>query len=325
MLVPAIGLVQVGWHAMADRYMYLPQIGLCLAVTWAAVQVSRPWPGRRWICGVASTLALAVLMAVAWRQAAFWRNSETLWRHALTCTTNNALAHRNLGCVLLEQGNRADEAIEQFERALAVDPDSAPVHASLAGALAMQGRIAEAIDHAEKALAIQPECVDAHNNLGIALAKAGRFDEAIARFQIALRLQPGYARAQGNIKGALAIRDAVVAELARRRDSIRRNPNDAALMTETAWMLATNPNVSIRDGAEAVKLGERSVRLTNQTEPASLDALAAAYAETGRFVEAVQTARKALNLAKQQGNKPLAEAISARIRLYEAGIPFREM
>ncbi len=133
MLVPMIGLVQVGWHAMADRYTYLPQIGLCLAVTWAAVQVSRPWPGRRWICGVASTLALAVLMAVAWRQAAFWRNSETLWRHALACTTNNALAHRNLGCVLLEQGNRADEAIEQFERALAVDPDNAPVHASLSG------------------------------------------------------------------------------------------------------------------------------------------------------------------------------------------------
>ena len=323
MLVPMIGLVQVGMQARADRYTYLPQIGLCIGLIWGLARTMASWPNRRWICAAASTLAVAVLMAAAWRQTAFWRNSDVLWRHALACTARNGLAHHNLGTVLMAQPGRMDEAIEQFQEALAIEPRNELANSSLSGALAMQGRTAEAIKYAEKALAIQPACVDAYNNIGIALAKAGRFDEAIEHFQTALKIQPDYAKARGNIDLAAAMRESVAAALGKRRESIRRQPDNVALLSETAWLLATNQNASIRSGAEAVELAGRAVRLTDRQDATALDALAAAYAETGRFHQAVQTAGKALELARQQHKQALAEAISARIRLYQAGIPFR--
>ena len=104
MLVPVIGLVQVGTQAMADRYTYLPQIGLCIALAWGAAQAVASWPYRRWACGAGSALVLAVLMACAWRQTTFWRDSEALWKHTLDCTSRNSVAHDNLGFVLARQG-----------------------------------------------------------------------------------------------------------------------------------------------------------------------------------------------------------------------------
>ncbi len=324
MLVPMIGLVQVGTQAQADRYTYLPQIGLCIALIWGMAPTVASWPHRRWICWGAAMFAAAVLMSIASHQTAFWRDSETLWKHALDCTSKNSVAHHNLGAVFMKQDGRAAEAIEQFEKALAIEPDNVPANASLSGELAMQGRTAEAIQRAQRALALDPACVDAHNNIGIALAKIERFDEAIERFQTALKLQPDYVKARVNLNAALAMRESAVAALAQQRESIRQHPNDVVLLCETVWLLAANPNASIRNGAEAVKLAEQAVRLSNEQDPAALDALAAAYAETGRFDEAVQTAGKALALAKRQKNPSLTEAISARLALYQAKTPFRE-
>ncbi len=226
--------------------------------------------------------------------------------------------------VFMRQVGRTAEAIEQFEKVLAIEPDNVLANASLSGELAMQGRTAEAIQRAQRALAVDPACVDAHNNIGIALAKIERFDEAIERFQTALKLQPDYVKARGNLNAALAMRESAVAALAQQRESIRRHPNNVALLCETVWLLAANPNASIRNGAEAVKLAEQAVRLSNEQDPAALDALAAAYAETGRFSEAVQTAGRALALAKRLKNPSLAEAISARLAIYQAKTPFRE-
>jgi protein O-mannosyl-transferase len=324
MLVPVIGLVQVGLHARADRYMYLPLIGLGIVVAWGAADLLRSWSVRGWIGGAASALILAALAATAWRQTTFWRNSETLWRHALACTVGNSLAHRNLGSMLVEQRGRGGEAVEQYRAALAIDPDDAPINAGLAGALAVQGRSAEAIRYAERALAIQPECVDAHNNIGIALAMAGRFDEAIERFEVILKLRPDYARAGRNMQQALRMRETAVASLDQRREAVRRNPNDVAMLSDTAWQLACNPNASVRNGREAFALAARAVELSREQDAAALDALAAAYAETGQFSTAAQTARKALTLARQQNNRALVEAIRARIAQYEAKEPFRQ-
>ena len=111
--------------------------------------------------------------------------------------------------------------------------------------------------------------------------------------------------------------------LAERRESLRSRPDDVALLNDTAWALATNPNASIRNGAEAVELAQRAAQLSDRREPAILGTLAAAYAEAGRFSEAVQTARQALELATQQNNQSLAESLKAKIPLYEAGTPFR--
>ena len=111
MLFPVIGLVQVGWQSMADRYTYVPQIGLLLGLTWTVVRLSSAWPFRRSACGLAAVLAIAGLMACAWRQTTFWRNSETLWSCALSCTSRNAVAHSGLGVVLQKQGRIAEAVV----------------------------------------------------------------------------------------------------------------------------------------------------------------------------------------------------------------------
>jgi spermidine synthase len=113
--------------------------------------------------------------------------------------------------------------------------------------------------------------------------------------------------------------------VAERRDALRSRPDDPASLNDTAWMLATNPNASIRNGAEAVKLPERALGLSGGSQPAVLDTLAAAYAEAGRFADAVKTAKTALRLAHEQGNDKLAEKLAARIALYEGGRPYRDL
>jgi len=136
-----------------------------------------------------------------------------------------------------------------------------------------------------------PECWLAHNNLGNVLEGRGQIDEAIAHYKKALEIKPNYAEAHNNL----------------------------------AWVLATCPKPSLRNGAAAVALAEGAAKLSGRQEPEILDTLAAAYAEAGRFSEAVQTAQKALDLARQQNKQTLAESIQAKIRLYEAGTPFHEL
>ena len=136
MLVPVIGVVQLGWCARADRFTYLPQIGLAVALAWGAADLCRSWSPGRWACGVASALMLAALTACAWRQTCSWYDSETLWTHALACTSSNWMAHEKLGDVFLVQGHVA-EAVAQYRKTLEIKPDCAESHVSLANALGL--------------------------------------------------------------------------------------------------------------------------------------------------------------------------------------------
>ena len=184
-------------------------------------------------------------------------------------------------------------------------------------------RSTTAIVQYQKALKINPDYAEAHNNLGLALAARGHFDEALAHFQKALEIKPNYANARQNYNAVLAHRKGVLREFAARRELTRSSPRDANLLNETAWTLATNPNASVRDGAEAVELAQRAVKLSGGREPAILDTLAAAYAEAGRFADAVQTAQKAIDLATQQNKPTLADSLGVRIKLYQAGSTYR--
>jgi Flp pilus assembly protein TadD len=289
MLVPVIGLVQVGSQQMADRYTYLPQIGLCIALVWGAAQAVASWPSHRWLFGAGSALVLAILMSCAWRQTTYWRDSETLWNHALACTSRNALAHNNLGYELFNRG-RLDEAIAEYRKTMEVMPNDVKSHSYLGRALADSGRFDEAIAQYRKALEIMPDYPEAHDNLGIALAGGGRFDEAVVEYQAALKAKPDFADAYNNL----------------------------------AWLRATSPQTSTRNGIEAVELAQRAVRLSDGRDPNFLATLAAAFAEAGRFAEAVTTARAALDLATRQNKQALVESIKVKIPLYEAGTPFRE-
>ena len=174
MLVPAIGLVQVGDQARADRYTYLPGIGLCLALAWGMAQLSLSWPHRRWLCGAASALAVVTLAAIAWRQTSYWRDSETLWNRALACTTHNATAQYNLGVTLAQRGDAAG-AIKCFQATLAIQPRSADAENNLGVLLAGSGRLDEAAGHFQAALRIRPDLVSAYNNLRVAIQQQSQF------------------------------------------------------------------------------------------------------------------------------------------------------
>jgi tetratricopeptide (TPR) repeat protein len=388
-LLPTIGLVQVGLQVMADRVLYLPQIGLCIAIVWSAAGWVRARPARQVSCLVVS-FALAALSVTAWRQASYWKDSETLWNRALACAPRNPLAMASLGSALMARGDAnaaiaryqaalesdpdlneahyffglalagrgqydaaiahfrialktrpnfaqahfnlasalsgkgdASGAMAEYREALKITPDYAEAHNNLATLLARGGDIDAAADHFQQALASDPGVAKIHYNFGNALAGAGRLDAAIEQYELALKIQPKHADAEHNLAAIQSQRQGILTRLAAARSAIRLTPNNAVLVNDTAWVLATNPNASIRNGAEAVELAQRSVKLAGRSA-AGLDTLAAAYAEAGRFTEAVDTARQAVEAAQVGKNEALAREIQTRLERYLAHTAFRD-
>jgi tetratricopeptide (TPR) repeat protein len=189
---------------------------------------------------------------------------------------------------------------------------------------AAKKQVGDALPYFEKAASVNPFFCNHHANLGTAYFNLGRLDEALAQFCWAAKLQPDNPAFGKNLSTILYRQGKIAEALAERRKVIELCPNDVYLLNDTAWLLATSPDASIRNGQEAVTLAERAVKFSNGEEPAVLATLAAAYAEGGRFAEAVKTARKALELAKRKNRTALAESIQAKLSLYEAGTPFRE-
>ena len=286
-LVPVIGLVQVGEQAMADRYTYVPLIGVFVMGVWGLGELVG---GRQWVRMGAAGLAGLVLMGcmVCTRsQVGHWENGVRLFKHALEVTRGSALVHNNLGVALMGRG-RIEEAIAHYQEALRLRPGYATAHNNLGLAFLERGRPVEAIAQYRKALVIEPENAALHTNLGDALMAQGEAKEALVHFQEALRIEPNDPRPYNNL----------------------------------AWIRATHPDPRLRDGKEAVDLAERACGLWGGNHPNLLDTLAAAYAEEGRFVEAVATAEKAL--AASTGLNDLASEIEGRLEGYKAGRPFRE-
>jgi len=226
--------------------------------------------------------------------------------------------------VELAAKGQEEAAIAEWKKALQLDPGDAKAHNNLGVHLLQQGGLDEAITHFQNAVEIDPEYGNAQSNLGIALLQIGRFDEAIIHLQKALAVNPRHAQTHLNLGNAFYLQGEIPEALAHWRQGLRVDPNHLPLLNQTAWVLATCPEASVRNGTEAVKLAQRAVQVSGGRDPAILDTLAAAYAEVGRFPEAVQTTRQALALATQQNTQPLAEGLRARIALYEAKTPFRE-
>jgi tetratricopeptide (TPR) repeat protein len=289
MLVPVIGFVQVGWQGHADRYTYLPQIGLYIVVTWAVTDLTRAWRFQRIALGAAALVVISALSWRGWLQTSYWRDSETLFTHALDVTSNNDVALNNLGIIFLEKG-QLDDAIAKLQAAIDLRPENGPAHDNLAKALLKKGQTAEAMVHYRKLLEIEPENVEARNTLGTALIQQGHVREAIDQWQDALAIQPENGNAASNL----------------------------------AWVFATCPEDSVRDGTRAVELGEKALRISGGKIAMSYRVLAAAYAESGRFTEAVETAQRGTELATTQGNPALAVELESNIALYQSGRPLRD-
>ena len=238
MLLPVLGLIETGAQAHADRYAYLPQIGLLLIAAWGVADLSAKWEGRREIAGLAAGVGIALLALRAHDQAATWQDSVTLWNSAVENTGPNSTAENNLGNALLHKGRieeaflhlgnalkidpgladahlsmgnaflesgRTGDAIAEYRRALQLRPDFASAHINLGNALLESNLPADAIAEYQRALEINPDSPAARNNLGEAFRRGGRLDDAITQFQEAVALDPGYQSARDNL--ALALRE----------------------------------------------------------------------------------------------------------------------
>jgi tetratricopeptide (TPR) repeat protein len=248
------------------------------------------------------------------------------FQKALEIQPKFALAHSDFGNALLQNG-RVDEAIMHFQTALAIQPENEMAHNNLGNALLRKGRVDEAIEHYQKALEIQPEFALARINLGNVLLRKGRVDEAIMHFQKALEVQSDNEMVHNDLGNILLQKGQMAAAIVHFQKALEIRPGyaDACYnLGHAAWVLATCPEASVRNGVRAVELAEQVDRLSGGRDPIILGTLAAAYAEAGRYAEAVGTAQHALELALAQNDAVLADAIRTQIKFYQAGSPFRD-
>ena len=249
--------------------------------------------------------------------------SEIKLRAALDADPTSAQGFNDLGLLLAQTGH-AEEAVAQFEKAVGLKPDFAAAHANLGGVLVKVGRLDEAVVQLRQALESDPGNAPAHYHLGLALSQRDDAQGAIREWRSALEFDPKYAEAHDRLGDALDAQGRTPEALAHWRDSIQLQPNGVTALRRAAWVLATSPDATLRNGGEALALAVRAVEHSGGNDPRLLDTLAAAYAEKGQFADAVLTARRAQAQASQENQPALADEVGSRIALYEAEQPFRD-
>jgi tetratricopeptide (TPR) repeat protein len=431
-LVPVLGLVQVGLQGHADRYTYIPLVGIFLLLAWGVPEVLARWEVSPALTAAGTVVVVAGLGVAAWFQSGYWVDSPTLWRHTLEATGDNFMAHFQLGIHQMKRGNiataqkhfaesvrlqprmgqshaalartyslqegRQEEAMRSYQEALRLDPGLVEAHYDLGTLYDRQGNLEQAAHHYRQAVDLQPDHVPAHNNLGAACVRLGNWEEAVTQYRAALDLSPNsfgirvnlclaYIRMgrleeagreceealrrlgtadggptaqadgadvlglvrerQGRWDEALAAYRRAVEEapgtprfrchlahalFAKGEKAAAAREYQEALRLEPGWpdqairqarALATDPEAAHRDGPATLQLALQACEATDPPSPEYLDTLAAAYAEVGRFAEAVEAAQRALDgaVAVRPG---LAPAIRERIQLYQDHKPWRE-
>lgn len=357
-LLPVIGLVQAGlWPAIADRFAYVPFIGLFFIITWGVPDLVVQWHYKEIKLAAIAAAVFAILSAITYLQVGYWRNSITLFKHALDITYNNHIAHHKLGEALQLQ-NKTVAAAKHYSEALRIKPDFFETHLNLGIILRDEGKLNESIDYFSKALRLKSDRVEPYFELGITLEKQGNFDAAIRNYLEALRIKPDYAKAHNNLGIILASEKKDKEAIFHLYEAIRidsnysdayynlgiiyadqrniekailnyekalyLNPNMVQVLYNLSWILSSCEDERFRNGEEAVKLAERLCNLARYNQPLALDALAAAYAEMGSFDQAVTLEKKALELALKQGHNELLLALKKRLQLYQKRLPYRQ-
>jgi len=294
-LLPVIGLVQVGGQSHADRYTYIPLVGLFVAFIWGCENLTRLWVSRLWPLSIASAILLIFCLIATHRQLAYWRNNETLYRRALAVTTGNYVALNNLGVALLRQ-ERLDEALPLFRQAVDVAPRFGLAHLGLADVLAARGLNQEALIHYQTSLQLAPNHVDtcvrmgtvltherrfddarmlfnralsvdpgspqAHCGLGVLFATQERFDEAIQQFRAALLSGPEYRAARLNLASTLGRKGSYEEAIRELRELLKSDPTDAELHCDLGDALAFSGQIEEAEGqyGEAIRLAPLNAR-----------------------------------------------------------------
>ena len=231
--------------------------------------------------------------------------------------------HYNLGVVLLQR-QQVEEAILHLQRVLQLKPDDPEALYGLGNALLQTGRTDEAISYYEKAIAKIPSFVEAHHNLGNALVQKGSLAEAIPHYEKVLELKPAHVDARYNLANAFVLEGKIGEAIAQYEAVLKTQPDFVDVLNNIAWVLATTPQASLRDGTKAVAFATRADRLSGGDNPVILHTLAAAYGEAGNFDEAAANAKKAIELAKAAVQQPMVEQLSSELALYVARKPFHE-
>jgi protein O-mannosyl-transferase len=324
MLAPVIGIVQVGMQAHADRYTYLPHIGLYIAVTWSVSELSKSWRLRdRILASVAAVLIMAATLRAS-IQTSYWRDDKSLWLHTAAVTSNNDVAYNNLATLYLSTG-RVTEAIAAYERALAARPGGsqtyyslnvALLHNGLGHALDCAGLLDRAMSEYRTAVRIRPDYADAHFNLAEDLLKNGNVEEAIAHYRKVVETPPPDVGSHLALAKALLRAGAEKEAAFHLEKALEIDPNSLAALSNLAWLFVTSSDFTLRNGAKAIEFAERAKELSKGTDATVLRALAAAYAENGQVAKALETSERALNLASPREN--VAAALRRERVVYES-------
>ena len=296
-LAPSSSVLPIVTEIAAEHRMYLPLaaivaiivIGLYAVASRAVGSSSRAARQALWSAAVVSVAAAAIALVLMTRHRNLdYVSQETLWRDAVEKRPSNVRARVTYGLELFSQG-RHTEAEAQLRTAVRLDETNGP----------------------------------AQLNLGVVLCSAGKFDEGIARLERALSLNPANTQLYGNLGEAYAAQGRFVPALKYFLLALETRPDDLFLLNRAGWLLATSTDPEVRNGPRAIDLASRATRLTNGQDVVSLDTLAAAYAEVGRFQDAATTAAEAIRFARMQRRDDIIPEIEARLRLYQSGQRFR--
>ncbi|MDW8309486.1 MAG: tetratricopeptide repeat protein [Verrucomicrobiales bacterium] len=358
-LVPVIGLVQVGSQAMADRYTYLPLVGVLIAAMWGAERFVAGHRGRAGVAVVLGVGAIAACAAANRFHQRFWSSTVALFERSLQVAPRfNVLGRHNLGQTLFVEGRR-EEGLEHLTEAARLAPDFVPARFSLATTLDLMGRHAEALrefravirlkpdrahyqvcmagtlvalkrfDEAraalEKALALDPDHAEARTKLGNLLLLLGREDEALAQLERAVQLRPTYADGQYYLGAALARQKRLADAVRAFEAALRAEPNHVMALNDLAWIRATADAPELRNPAEAVRLARRACELTDYENAFYLDTLGVAHSEAGRMEAAAAVTARAAALAQAAGDALAAAELQWRARCYQSGLSYRNI
>jgi len=318
-LVPVIGLVQVGEQAMADRYAYIPSLGVLILAIWGAYELTRRWRYHVMALSVAGSAAIVLCLGLTRQQLGYWKDSEALYRHALEVTENNHLAHNNLGNAFLKK-NQIDEGISQFQEAIRLKPDNANAHYNLGVALNKKGQTDEAIRQYQEAIRLAPDYAATHNNLGSALVEKGQINEAINQYQEAIRLAPDYADAYNNLGTALGMKGQIDEAISQIREAIRLKPDyaEAHYSLGTALGRKGQTDEAISQYREAIRLKPDYAEAHNN--------LGNALGRKGQTDEAISQYREAIRLKPDYtyAHNNLGTALLNKDQIDEAISQFQE-
>jgi protein O-mannosyl-transferase len=321
-LFPTLNLVAAGGQPMADRYMYIPSIGLFVLICWEIFDLAAATEHAQLILGVVCGAALAGCCVLTSFQLKFWRNEESLVSH-IAMPQYNFAGHANYAAFLMHH-NYLREAEGECETAIRILPTYGVLYALDGDILRMEGKFEPAIEKLTAALKRDPSLIDARLPLGRALLATKRPVEAAAQFKAVLEVEPRNFEAQTWLAKDLMVQGKTNDCIAEFERSLTLQPNQIDVLNDLAWMMATSPHSEIRNGPEAVKLASRACQLAGNKQPILMGTLAASYAEAGRWDEAVAAAQKAHDLAATAGQKPLAERNLQLEQLYRGHQPYRE-